>query len=170
MKRCTKCGEEKPLDEFYRLKRARDRHMSACIECWKAYQKRKNQLRAARPTIVLPEAVRCQTCRRVLPADMFALNRTKTRGCQSRCKDCHRERRYGLRPNEYDERLLAQGGTCAICGQPPAEGKQLEVDHCHGAGRVRGLLCGPCNRMLGAARDNVATLEAAIEYLKGGGD
>ena len=169
MKRCTRCGVTKSLDEFYHLKRAKDRHMSACIECWKAHVKSVNRLRAERPVVVLPETVECQTCHRVLPAQMFALNRTKARGCQSRCKDCHRERRYGLEPGEYDRRLAQQHGHCAICGQPPPQGKQLEVDHCHGLGHVRGLLCGPCNRMLGAARDSIATLEAAIEYLKGGG-
>ena len=170
MKKCQMCGVEKALDEFYRLKRAKDRHMSRCKVCWKARQRDINVRRAARPTVVLPETVLCLTCRRTLPAAMFALNRTRTRGCQSRCKDCHREKRYGLARGEYDLRLEAQSGLCAICEQPPVEGKQLEVDHCHGAGHVRGLLCGPCNRMLGAARDNVATLEAAIEYLKGGGD
>ena len=169
MKRCTECGQNKDLGQFYRLKRAKDRHMSRCISCWKERQRRINAARAARPVIELPSTVECQTCHRVLPAGMFALNRTRTRGCQSRCKDCHRERRYGLQPGEYDRRLEQQRGCCAICGRPPPEGRQLEVDHCHGLGHVRGLLCGPCNRMLGAARDNIATLEAAIGYLKGGG-
>lgn len=33
MKTCTKCGEEKPLTEYYRDKRATDGRTSACIAC-----------------------------------------------------------------------------------------------------------------------------------------
>ena len=32
---CVKCGEEKPLTEFYRNKRARDRKTKRCKECFK---------------------------------------------------------------------------------------------------------------------------------------
>jgi hypothetical protein len=33
VKRCTKCGEAKPLDEFYKDSRYRDGHISQCKEC-----------------------------------------------------------------------------------------------------------------------------------------
>lgn len=169
MKRCPHCELTKTLAEFYPLKRHPGLVMSWCIVCWKEKQQKISRLRAARETIELPESVVCQTCKRELPASMFALNRTRARGCQSRCKDCHREQRYGLRPGEYDARLTDQNGTCAICHEPPVDGRQLEVDHCHDTNQVRGLLCGPCNRMLGAARDRVKTLLAAVDYLEGGG-
>ena len=168
-KQCKKREQVQPLSDFYPLKRNKTLAMAACKECWKEHQRNKNRLRAERPMIELPETVTCLTCKRDLPASMFALNRTRTRGCQSRCKDCHREQRYGLRPGEYDQRLTEQNGVCAICGNPPVPDKQLEVDHCHDTDTVRGLLCGPCNRMLGAARDNVKTLLAGVEYLEGGG-
>lgn len=169
MKPCSKCRRDLPLSEFYALKRHPTLKMSRCKECTKAHQRTVSRLRAEREIIVLPETVQCQTCKRELPASMFALNRTRARGCQSRCKDCHREQRYGLRPGEYDARLTDQNGTCAICHEPPVDGRQLEVDHCHDTNQVRGLLCGPCNRMLGAARDRVKTLLAAVDYLEGGG-
>jgi hypothetical protein len=31
---------------------------------------------------------------------------------------------------------------------------------------VRGLLCHPCNVMIGLAKDNIEVLEMAIKYLK----
>jgi Recombination endonuclease VII len=60
----------------------------------------------------------------------------------------HLLRRYGLTDAEYDGIWEDQGGVCAICGQPPTN-NLLAVDHDHVTGRVRGLLCAPCNRHLG---------------------
>ena len=54
-----------------------------------------------------------------------------------------------------------------ICGISEDEiGKKLDVDHCHDSGKVRGVLCNPCNTMLGHARDKVEILESAVAYLK----
>ena len=59
-----------------------------------------------------------------------------------------------------------QGGKCAICGTQYVLGlKRLALDHCHETGRIRGLLCGSCNRGLGLFRDNPERLRKAIEYL-----
>ena len=59
-------------------------------------------------------------------------------------------REYGITLEQYNQMLAAQGGGCAICGSEPHEKKRLVVDHCHSSGRVRALLCGPCNTQLGA--------------------
>lgn len=61
--------------------------------------------------------------------------------------------------------FAAQGGRCAICGDPPPEGRHLHVDHDHDAGDVRALLCGRCNTMLGLAREDPEILASAIAYL-----
>lgn len=73
-------------------------------------------------------------------------------------------KKYNLTIVGYNALLLAQDGCCAICRKPP-EKHRLSVDHDHETGRVRGLLCGNCNAMLGHAHDNVQTLELAIKYL-----
>lgn len=82
----------------------------------------------------------------------------------------HRERmlrhRYGMTGDEYDRMLAAQGGGCAICGG--SQERALPVDHDHETGRVRGILCSSCNRMLGDAKDNISVLQAAIRYLQSG--
>jgi hypothetical protein len=62
--------------------------------------------------------------------------------------------------------LKAQNYKCAICGnEDEVEGRKLAIDHCHSEGRVRGLLCGKCNRGLGLFYDNTDLLEKAKDYL-----
>lgn len=72
---------------------------------------------------------------------------------------------YKLSPAGYAELLEKQAGRCAICLRKPKKNKVLAVDHDHSTGRVRGLLCGHCNIMLGMARDDPRTLRAAVDYL-----
>lgn len=73
---------------------------------------------------------------------------------------------YGITLAEYDKMFEDQNGKCAICGSPDeVEGRRLAIDHCHDSGRVRGLLCGKCNRGLGLFYDNKQLLENAISYL-----
>lgn len=76
----------------------------------------------------------------------------------------------GLSPKEarhkYNELFARQDGCCAICSTHQNDlNMALAVDHCHLNKDVRGLLCGPCNRMLGMAKDNADTLIMAAEYL-----
>ena len=74
---------------------------------------------------------------------------------------------YGITVDTYQEIFELQGGRCAICGIHQSQLKRrLAVDHDHETGQVRGLLCSHCNRLLGQACDEVATLQAAINYLK----
>lgn len=78
--------------------------------------------------------------------------------------------KYGMTPAQYDVLLASQGGACAICGSLPSDprGFKLHVDHDHGTGRVRGILCGPCNAGLGSFRDDTVRMERAIAYLRKG--
>jgi len=71
---------------------------------------------------------------------------------------------YNITPERFEEMLLQQGGACAICRQP--SDKVLHVDHNHSTGKVRGLLCSPCNSLLGYAYESSERLMKAIEYLK----
>lgn len=72
---------------------------------------------------------------------------------------------HRLTITEYEHLLEEQGGGCKLCGFHP-EHKRLCVDHDHVTGRIRGLLCHSCNVALGLLRDNVETLQRAIEYLR----
>lgn len=83
-----------------------------------------------------------------------------------------RKYEYGLLPEEFDAKMLAQDGKCAIC-------KVLlvrpDIDHDHSCcstrkscGKcTRGILCHTCNTIIGLAQDSIVVLQSAINYLKG---
>lgn len=71
--------------------------------------------------------------------------------------------RYGITKEQFEEILAQQEYKCAICFAKPE--KRLHIDHCHKTSKVRGLLCGSCNRALGLLKDNTEFLYKAIEYL-----
>lgn len=72
---------------------------------------------------------------------------------------------YGLRPGEYERLYELQGGLCALCRRAKGTTKKLAVDHCHTSGEPRGLCCGPCNQLLGHARDDPDFFARCIAYL-----
>ena len=65
---------------------------------------------------------------------------------------------------DYDLMLARQRGVCAVCGEQPA--RRLCVDHCHVTGKVRGLLCSPCNLAIGQLKDSPARLRKAAAYVE----
>lgn len=75
---------------------------------------------------------------------------------------------YGMTPEQFEQMEAAQHNLCALCQQPPKgtsrRTKRLVVDHDHETGKVRGLLCQPCNRALGWF-ENPEWSQRAREYL-----
>lgn len=74
-------------------------------------------------------------------------------------------RAYGITPEQYTAMAEAQSGRCAICSIKP--NRELDIDHCHKTGKVRGLLCSNCNKAIGSFKDNTDILMSAIRYLQG---
>ncbi len=130
----------------------------------------------------------CSTCREAKEVEGFCVDRTRSNGRSPICKACraawareYRARnpnadsvrklkyRYGITQEEYDVRLEAQGGACAICrkAEPGGNGNtSFHVDHNHETGEVRGLLCAACNSGLGHLGDDIDRLRAALAYLE----
>lgn len=69
-------------------------------------------------------------------------------------------RRYRITEADYDAMVDEQGGVCAICGSDDPQC----VDHDHGTGKVRGVLCQGCNGALGYV-ENQRWLDSASQYL-----
>lgn len=97
--------------------------------------------------------------------------RCHTHGLQAKrlSKAGARERRvqkvYGLEPGAYGVLYVFQGKVCAICRRATGATRALSVDHDHETGRVRGLLCRPCNDLLGHLRDDVEAARRIVRYL-----
>lgn len=87
-----------------------------------------------------------------------------------RVRDNFLQSRFGLSLEEYKAKHAAQDGKCSICEKPETATrggkiKYLSVDHCHSSEKVRDLLCGRCNSMIGYANDETYALQRGIEYL-----
>lgn len=77
------------------------------------------------------------------------------------------KKEYGISLIDYYRMQIAQDNKCAICGVGHNEiPKSFAVDHCHETGKVRGLLCFPCNSALGKFKDDPVLLRKAAEYLE----
>lgn len=83
-------------------------------------------------------------------------------------------KKYRLSKSDYEQLLLLQGNRCAICRSDDLlkvvdldnwKKPKLFVDHDHGTGVVRGLLCLDCNQGLGKLGDSLQGLRLATQYL-----
>lgn len=135
MKHCPKCERDLPLSAFKtRKRRGRVVSLPRCIEC--AREDNRESVKAWRNAN--PE------------------NKLKV-------KDHRLRSEYGITLADWQTKLAAQGGLCAICKQPMTE--KINVDHDHVTGEVRDLLCSGCNGGLGCFRDDPALLGEARAYL-----
>lgn len=74
---------------------------------------------------------------------------------------------YGITMADYNKMYQEQEGCCKICGRHETEfPNRLAIDHDHETGKVRSLLCSPCNVSLGGFQDSVIVVEKALKYLK----
>lgn len=77
----------------------------------------------------------------------------------------HLDTAYGLTAEEYDELKAYQDGYCWGCMRASGATRALSVDHRHSDGLLRGLLCRPCNSLLGHLRDDPEALRRLAFYL-----
>lgn len=72
--------------------------------------------------------------------------------------------KYGLSCEQFEEMRSRQDGKCAVCRYE----RELVIDHCHGSGIVRGLLCSNCNTALGLLGEDPDVLRIAALYVEMG--
>ena len=76
------------------------------------------------------------------------------------------KRRYGLTKERFEEMIVWQNAKCAICQTDFSEfSKRPFVDHDHNTGKVRALLCGPCNVKVGYVETEGAWRNSVLAYI-----
>lgn len=163
MKRCSKCGELKALEQFYAAKGCKDGLRGDCKACFSARAKARYSAKSDE----IKEYV--NTWRRENREHVRAWQKQYNAGRKRENRDTHLRRTFGITIEEFDAMLAAQGGGCAICGRAAPEGTSLHVDHEHETGVVRGLLCFTCNGALGMFTENEGHLVRAADYVSSGG-
>lgn len=137
----------------------------------------------------------CKVCHEAKALDAFHLHPSTRDGRQPDCKQCHNDlslaRYHGLSPEAKSRRIamikarkygmtLAEMQTyvadhdenCDVCGKPDTTHRratwtrQLTFDHDHISGRLRGMLCSPCNLAIGQAGDDADLLRKLADYIE----
>lgn len=162
---CGLCRADKPVSAFSYRNKGKGKLQARCKTCcsvqFKEYRlanldKFREYKQSRRPE----NAARAAELRRKRKAEAPLREFMRKRNAHLRVT-------FGLDHTEYDAILARQGGVCAICGtDDPGRGSSFfHVDHCHGTGKVRGLLCNRCNLGLGYFQDDAERLVAAATYL-----
>lgn len=112
---------------------------------------------------------KCSQCKVVKPLEEFARGfKYSPDGRGYECRECRSDnklkKKYGLTKQQNELLYEEQEGKCCICKRFFLR-KNLVVDHNHTTGKVRGLLCSPCNRGIGLLGDNIENLFRAQQYL-----
>lgn len=146
--------EEKKEADLARARRYKEAHYEELREKQRLYREK---LRAANGAAVNAEI---RAWRLANPEAAHAIERRK-----------HLKRTYDLSMEEYEAMHTAQGGVCAICGQPEVaviKGRRarLAVDHPKGTKLRRALLCRMHNQGIGMFNHDPRLLRAAADYLE----
>lgn len=162
LKKCRKCRVVKPLADFYPQRDMKDGYRHNCKTCH-ANQHKDWYLRNR-----TDEIERVRKWQQSNPEKVNASHRRRRERDpekeRRRNRAGHLRRKYGLTQSLFEALVLAQLGKCAVCGRLTAP--DLHVDHDHRTKKVRGLLCGKCNKAIGLLNDDPELLTAAKLYLE----
>jgi hypothetical protein len=178
MRQCPECGRKLAESAFGQNKSQPDGLSFYCLACNRARnnrwyrEHRRRQGQRVRDHSWIPEGFRwCPDCKTAVAHQDYTRNSRGPSGYGSRCKACHNasnseaywKRTYGLTKIDVAQLRTAQKDRCAICGDPGPQ----HLDHDHGRGGIRQLLCQRCNHGLGLFRDDPGLLHLAAFYVQG---
>lgn len=182
MKKCSKCLNIKPEDQYHKDRSKKDGLGSCCKNCVK---ERQDLLKVSQKIIILSK--KCSKCFKVKDSKEFGKDKYTKDGKSCRCKLCEKEylktlnpdklkntilkREYGISLDFYNYLQQKQNYCCILCTyigfSKISNKKTLSVDHDHITGKVRGLLCTQHNTALGKLGDNEEKIKIVLLYLQG---
>ncbi|MFF8597113.1 endonuclease domain-containing protein [Streptomyces sp. NPDC015220] len=174
MKRCARCGKDRPRAAFARDRTDPDGLRQRCRDRASDRHRTRRQAlgRRVRPRGEPPEGHRlCLKCGEVEPWSARHRDATASDGSSRHREACRAVKgragrpkpRYGVTEAERDELIASRGGVCCISPAAPA----AHVDHCHETGRVRGVLCFSRDAALGQFKDRPDAIRRAAAYVEG---
>jgi hypothetical protein len=192
MKVCNTCGNEKTLTQFYKSANNTDGREGRCKTCRRKALQQRHATDAAPVTKHCPKCHQekpaaafyknqqqtgglssyCKVCSGITAVTQARQDRTRHAAKGRRWRKEHpdddraikHQYRYGLTQAQFEALWTCQQGRCAICGK--ALVGTYHVDHDHGTGCIRGLLCPGCNLGIGHFRDDPAALRSAAAYIE----
>lgn len=117
----------------------------------------------------------CSVCHQEKSHEEFHKHGGYKDGRNIKCISCEKDRlRNGKIRTKQAEKLgiLYEGVPCECCGKTTSRVGSTSrmirpvVDHCHETGKIRGILCYPCNMGIGHLGDTLNNLRNAIRYLE----
>lgn len=147
MRRCSKCGQEKPISEFYRKRRSYYSHCKAChskmAKAW--LDKTENRIKVNALAQIRQQARKYGLSLAEYKALLLKM--------PDRCEVC------GESPS-FDNR----GGGAKYVS--PTSRRTIYIDHDHVTGAIRGFLCHGCNFAIGMVYEDPEVLRKLADYLE----
>lgn len=192
---CSKCNQNKSLEEFYSDKSKKDGRYTICVDCSRPNANKKKRFRQEENERVKNGIKTCSKCEKIKSLDQFQRANKKRYGLAAFCADCNSvERKEYYKNNINKEKVLQKKWNESNPDKIYAahlkaryglkwdeynkllsqhnnkcatcnSDKKLCVDHNHMTGKVRGILCSFCNMALGFAKDDPRILQNLINYL-----
>ncbi len=165
-KECSICFEIKSLESFGKHYACKDGRLGQCKNCKSEYGK---QWRNKNKSTHVPKKAEYYKNNQEIISRKKKIQRMTN---LERFQENNLKFNFDMSLEQYKNISKSQDNVCAICRLPetskPQNGrtKNLAVDHCHKTGKIRGLLCGKCNKGIGLLQDNEEILMSAISYLK----
>lgn len=155
--RCIKCINRKVVDST-----VGKTMQHTCVKCGKSKQ-RQSFVKDKRAKLGITNT--CLKCYRPTRKKDYQKHKEKR---NLTCKKGWLRTKYSLTIEEYEQMLIDQNNSCAICNRNISELKmqKLHIDHNHSTKQVRGLLCPSCNRLIGVSIESIDVLKSAIQYLE----
>jgi len=193
---CKKCDTRQPLENFNEYEPGKKRNLCKLCQRRKTIDwETENKTRHEAGLESYPLTKTCYKCKVEQPRDNFTKDWSRKDGLYSLCKGCAAAKsskiyknnqesenvrryearvkaEYGITVEQKDLIFREQGEVCAVCKSPSVRRRvrgrdqTWPIDHDHKTGKVRGILCSPCNMVLGLVGDSEQVLLSMVDYIR----